>query len=51
MRIPAVTALASGFEKLCDHYRSRRLNLFDSAIPNSSFRQSVEKIKTQYYEA
>ena len=49
--MPTVTALASILEKLCVRYQSRRLNLFDSAILNSSFRQSVEEIKTQYYEA
>ena len=49
--IPAVRALASGLEKLCDRYQFRRLNLFDSAIQNSIFRQRVEETKTQHYEA
>ena len=49
--IPAVTALASGLEKLCDRYQFRRLNLFDSAVLNSSFRQRIEETKTQHYEA
>ena len=49
--IPTVAARVSELEKHFVRNEVRRLNVFGLAILNSSFRQSVEEIKTQYYEA